>query len=53
MSFCKCIIYMYEFIYLILFIGRVVARIIPLTNTSLELDINILRELLKRQIKIK
>ena len=38
----------YVFIYLILFIGRIVGGLIPLTNIWCELDLQILRELLKK-----
>ena len=51
--FCKCILYIYLFIYLISSIGRVVGRSVPLTNIWRELDMQISRELLKGQIKIK
>ena len=44
---------MYLFIYLILLIGRVVRGLILLTNIWRELDMKILRELLKSQIKRK
>ena len=44
---------MYLFIYLSLFIGIAVGGLILLTNIWRELDMYILRELLKSQIKIK
>ena len=44
---------MYLFIYLNLRIGSVVGRPIPLKNIWRELEMQILNELLKSQIKIK
>ena len=44
---------MYLFIYLSLFIGIAVGGLIPITNIWRELDMYILHELLKSQIKIK
>ena len=52
-----CVLCIYLFIYLFIFlnlcIGRVAGGSIPLMNTPSELDMLILRELLKSQIEIK